>query len=208
MTRPRSSSACRSSAGSRGAAGWRSSFDKAARRAARGTRRFGLVTAHFVPLPLIADQAIGVRLQRLGPGGAELDRRLVGPPCPDEATARGAKVISSEEFARTVMETLRAGPGPSAAGEKTYERARSWRSGSSCSTTRTINSDNSNLIFNKFVIMTLYINSSTPALPLLVIRCQPRRLVQHAPPMLAGGGSFYRPQACRACLICLYNLSE
>ena len=92
-------------------------FDQAA-PGQGGTRRFGLVTAHFVPLPAIADQAIGARIQRLGRAARNWTVVSSDHRVQNEARTRGAKAISSEEFARTVMETLRAGPVHPSAGEK------------------------------------------------------------------------------------------
>jgi predicted RNA-binding protein with PIN domain len=82
------------------------------------TRQYGKVTAHFVRRPVIADEAIRNRLERLGHSARNWtvitsDRDLQGG-----VRSRGAKVISSEEFSRTVMETLRAGPPQSSGGEK------------------------------------------------------------------------------------------
>lgn len=80
------------------------------------TRKYGNVTAHFVRRPLIADEAIRRRLERLGHAARNWtvitsDRELQGG-----VRARGGKVISSEEFARTVIETLRTGPDPASSG--------------------------------------------------------------------------------------------
>ena len=73
-------------------------------------RKIGLVTAHFARKPLIADEAIRLRLKKLGSAAknwsvVSSDRRVQA-----EAKTAGAKVISSEEFASTVSETLRAAP--------------------------------------------------------------------------------------------------
>ncbi|MGE5250809.1 MAG: NYN domain-containing protein, partial [Bacteroidota bacterium] len=82
------------------------------------TRKSGPVTAHFVRRPEIADEAISRRLRRLGKAArnwivVSSDHRVQM-----EARARGAKVVSSEEFARTVMETIRSGPAPSGPKDK------------------------------------------------------------------------------------------
>ena len=81
------------------------------------TRRSGQVTAHFVRRPLIADQAILRHVKRLGRGAGNWSVVSSDRQVQLDARAKGAKVISSEEFARTVVETLRAGP-PSTAGER------------------------------------------------------------------------------------------
>jgi len=77
-------------------------------------RKVGLVSAHFVRRPMIADDAIRLRLKKL-----KNDARNWSVVSSDhrvqlEAKSVGAKVISSDEFARTVSETLRAGPPPGA----------------------------------------------------------------------------------------------
>lgn len=74
------------------------------------TRRVGLVTAHFVRRPLIADEAIRLRLMKLKKAAknwtvVSSDRRVQ-----NDARSAGAEAISSDEFARLVIETLRSGP--------------------------------------------------------------------------------------------------
>ena len=74
------------------------------------TRRYGQITAHFVRRPLIADEAIRLRLKKLGKAArnwvvVSSDHRVQA-----EAHAAGARVISSDEFAATIIDTLRAGP--------------------------------------------------------------------------------------------------
>lgn len=78
------------------------------------SRKVGLVTAHFVRRPLIADEAIRLRLKKFGRAArnwsvVSSDRRVQA-----EARAAGATVISSDEFAATVIDTLRVGPPPQA----------------------------------------------------------------------------------------------
>jgi uncharacterized protein len=80
-------------------------------------RRIGLVTAHFVRKPLIADQAILHYLNRLGRGARNWSVVSSDHQVQADARAKGAKVISSEEFAQTVVETLRVGL-PSSPGER------------------------------------------------------------------------------------------
>ena len=77
------------------------------------TRRHGLVMAHFARRPLIADEAILLRLKKLGRGAKNWSVVSSDHHVQNEAHAVGAKVISSDEFARTVIETLRVGPPPS-----------------------------------------------------------------------------------------------
>ena len=69
-------------------------------------QKHGMVTAHFVRKPLIADEAIRQRIEKLGAAAknwtvVSSDRRVQA-----EARAAKAKVISSDEFARQVRLTL------------------------------------------------------------------------------------------------------
>lgn len=73
------------------------------------TRRSGLVTAHFVRRPQIADEAIRLRLKKLARGAKNWSVVSSDHRVQNDARAQGAKVVSSEEFARTVIETLREG---------------------------------------------------------------------------------------------------
>ena len=86
------------------------------------TRRSGLVTAHFVRKPLIADEAIRLRLIKLGRAAKNWTVVSSDHRVQNEARAAGARVISSDEFARTVIETLRAGPPPSGKEKSMSER--------------------------------------------------------------------------------------
>jgi len=76
------------------------------------SRKIGLVTAHFVRRPLIADEAIRQRLKKLKNDAKNWNVVSSDHQVQAEAKSAGAKVISSDEFARTVSETLRAGPPP------------------------------------------------------------------------------------------------
>jgi predicted RNA-binding protein with PIN domain len=86
------------------------------------TRRSGLVTAHFVRRPQIADEAIRLRLKKLGRAAKNWSVVSSDHRVQNDANAQGAKVISSEEFARTVIETLRTGPPPSVKEKPMSER--------------------------------------------------------------------------------------
>ncbi|HVN15419.1 MAG TPA: NYN domain-containing protein [Anaerolineales bacterium] len=81
------------------------------------TRKSGLVTAHFVRKPLIADEAIRLRLKRLKKAAKNWSVVSSDHRVQNDAKAAGAAIISSEEFARIVIETLRSGP-PSSGGER------------------------------------------------------------------------------------------
>jgi predicted RNA-binding protein with PIN domain len=88
------------------------------------TRKFGVVTAHFVRRPQIADDAIRQRIAKLAKTArnwtvVSADRRVQA-----EARAAKAQIISSEEFARQVRVTLHAKPsskGKNELGEKELE---------------------------------------------------------------------------------------
>lgn len=79
-----------------------------------GMRRMGLVTAHFVRKPSIADEAIRLRLKKLGK--AARNWIVVSSDRSVQANARAAHAafVSAEEFANQVMDVLRSGP-PAAA---------------------------------------------------------------------------------------------
>ncbi len=77
------------------------------------TRRHGLVTARFTRRPLIADEAIRLRLKKLGRAARNWSVVSSDHRVQNDARVAGAKVITSDEFARTVSETLRVGPPPS-----------------------------------------------------------------------------------------------
>lgn len=73
-----------------------------------GTRRLGLVTAHFVRLGATADAAIGARLHSLGRAARNWTVVTSDRAVQAEARAVGATVISSDEFARQVNASTRA----------------------------------------------------------------------------------------------------
>ncbi len=77
------------------------------------TRRYGQISAHFVRKPLIADEAIRLRLKKLGRSAKNWSVVSSDHRVQAEARSAGAKIITSDEFAATVMDTLRAGSPPS-----------------------------------------------------------------------------------------------
>jgi hypothetical protein len=74
------------------------------------TRKMGLVSAHFVRRPLIADEAIRLRLKKLGKAARNWSVVSSDHRVQADAKAAGATLISSDEFAATIIDTLRAGP--------------------------------------------------------------------------------------------------
>lgn len=71
-----------------------------------GTRKLGAVTAHFTPLTTTADNAIRNRLKKLGKAAknwtvVSSDRQVQA-----EARAAHAEVLSSESFAKTLMQAM------------------------------------------------------------------------------------------------------
>ncbi|MCS6993136.1 MAG: NYN domain-containing protein [Anaerolineales bacterium] len=96
-------------------------FDNAPPGAAE-SRKVGLVTAHFIRRPLIADEAIRQRLKKLGRAARNWSVVSSDRQVQAEARAAGATILSSEEFAATVIETLRAGPPPQAQTPRMNER--------------------------------------------------------------------------------------
>ncbi len=75
-----------------------------------GRRAFGSVTAHFVRAGTTADSAIRARLKKLGRAARNWTVVTSDRQVQAEARQSGAAVISSEDFARQVIEVLRAGP--------------------------------------------------------------------------------------------------
>ncbi len=75
-------------------------------------RKYGSVIAHFVRRPLIADEAIRQRLERLGRAARNWTVVTSDRDLQAGVRARGARVISSEEFSRTLIETLQTSPDP------------------------------------------------------------------------------------------------
>ena len=73
------------------------------------TRRFGLVTAHFVRQGRTADSAIHSRLQKIGRESRNWTVVTSDREVAAEARAAGARVIASDEFARDLHVTEPAG---------------------------------------------------------------------------------------------------
>lgn len=72
-----------------------------------GTRRYGRVTAHFIRAGRTADRAIADRLRQLKKGAANWTVVSSDRQVQAEARAVQAKCISSEEFARIVLDAAR-----------------------------------------------------------------------------------------------------
>jgi uncharacterized protein len=75
-----------------------------------GSRKIGLVKAHFVRAGLTADAAISRRLRALGKAAKNWSVVTSDRQIQAEARAARAEVIPSEQFAAQVIDTLRAGP--------------------------------------------------------------------------------------------------
>ncbi|RJP48830.1 MAG: hypothetical protein C4583_13795 [Anaerolineaceae bacterium] len=73
-----------------------------------GTRRLGLVTAHFVRLGSTADAAIRARLKSLGRAARNWTVVTSDRAVQAEARMVGARVVSSDEFAGQVNASKRA----------------------------------------------------------------------------------------------------
>jgi predicted RNA-binding protein with PIN domain len=84
-------------------------FDNAA-AGVPASRKNGCVTAYFVRKPRSADDAMRTRLKKLGRSAQNWTVVSSDYEIQAAANASGAKVISSDEFARTVIETLPSGP--------------------------------------------------------------------------------------------------
>src|SRR6185369_7942107 len=75
-------------------------------------QRMGLVTAHFVRKPLIADEAIRLRLKKLGKAAKNWTVVSSDHGVQNSARASGARTISSEEFAGDVIAASNSASGP------------------------------------------------------------------------------------------------
>jgi predicted RNA-binding protein with PIN domain len=71
------------------------------------TRKYGAVTARFVRSASSADEALQARLRQLGRSARNWSVVSSDRVVQAAARASGAQVVSSDEFARLVMETLR-----------------------------------------------------------------------------------------------------
>jgi predicted RNA-binding protein with PIN domain len=81
-----------------------------------GTKKMGLVTAHFVRLGSTADSAIRARLKNLGRAVRNWTVITSDRQVQADARGAGASVVTSEAFAGQVIESMRA-PGPGSAQE-------------------------------------------------------------------------------------------
>jgi uncharacterized protein len=75
-----------------------------------GSRKIGLVKAHFIRAGQTADSAIARRLRTMGRAARNWSVVTSDRQIQAEARSAGAEVISSEQFAAQVIETLRASP--------------------------------------------------------------------------------------------------
>jgi predicted RNA-binding protein with PIN domain len=92
-----------------------------------GTRKFGLVTAHFVRLGQAADNAIRARLQSLGRAARNWTVVTSDQQVRAEARKAGAAILSSEAFAGEVIESMRAPVNESAPeGKMSAEEVAEW----------------------------------------------------------------------------------
>ena len=77
-----------------------------------GTRKLGVVTAHFVPLKSTADNAIRHRLQKMGKSAKNWTVVTSDHRVQLEAHAVQAEVISSDAFASTLKQARNSAPKP------------------------------------------------------------------------------------------------
>ncbi len=75
----------------------------------REKKKMGLVTVYFVRRPVLADDAIRNRLAQLNKDAKNWNVVTSDRRVQVEARNAGAKVISSEEFSRTVMDLIQTG---------------------------------------------------------------------------------------------------
>jgi uncharacterized protein len=91
-----------------------------------GTRKFGTITAHFVPLGATADNAIRKRLKALGKSAknwtvVSSDRQVQA-----EANAMRAEVISSDSFSKMLRQAQASAPKVSTDRKLTDKEVEEW----------------------------------------------------------------------------------
>ena len=91
-----------------------------------GTRKLGAVTAHFVRLGATADNAIRIRLKKLGKSArnwtvVSSDRQVQA-----EARAAQAEVLSSETFARMLVQAQNSASKPTHDRELSKQEVEEW----------------------------------------------------------------------------------
>ena len=91
-----------------------------------GMRKLGAVSAHFVRLGNTADDAIRVRLKRLGKGARNWTVVSSDRQVQTEARAMLAEVISSESFAILLRQARSATPKPSADRNLSQKEVEDW----------------------------------------------------------------------------------
>jgi len=91
-----------------------------------GTRKYGVVTAHFVPLKSTADNAIRNRLKKMGKSAknwtiVSSDRRVQ-----QEARAVQAEVITSDSFANILKQARNSAPKSTDEGKLSQQELDDW----------------------------------------------------------------------------------
>jgi len=81
-------------------------------------KKFGMVQAYFIRRPMIADEAIRQRLAKLKNAAKNWQVVSSDHHVRAEAKAAGARVVTSDEFARMVFQALRNGPAVGPATER------------------------------------------------------------------------------------------
>jgi predicted RNA-binding protein with PIN domain len=77
-----------------------------------GTRKLGTVTAHFVPLGMIADDAIRRRLKKMGKSAKDWTVVSSDRQVQTETRAAQANIISSDAFAKQLKKVRDSAPKP------------------------------------------------------------------------------------------------
>jgi predicted RNA-binding protein with PIN domain len=91
-----------------------------------GTRRQGLVTAHFVPLGTTADNAIRRRLNKLGKSAKNWTVVSSDRQVQTEARSARADVQSSDEFARKLKRARDSAPKPASERQLSKHEVDDW----------------------------------------------------------------------------------
>jgi predicted RNA-binding protein with PIN domain len=91
-----------------------------------GTRKYGSVTAHFVPIKSTADSAIRNRLKNMGKSARNWTVVTSDQRVQLEARAVRAEVISSDAFASTLKQARNTAPKPTENRKLTSQEVDDW----------------------------------------------------------------------------------
>jgi len=91
-----------------------------------GTRKYGVVTAHFVPIKSTADNAIRQRLKKMGKSAKNWTIVTSDHRVQLEARAVQAEFISSDSFANTLKKARNSAPKSADEHKLTHQEVEDW----------------------------------------------------------------------------------